>query len=609
MESTTLFDSFNARYLSFQEVADSFIPNEYFFQLFENNHSLLMGPRGCGKTTLLKMLTPACLALWDQKNSSYYLDKIPFYGIYIPTDIQWKRQLDAVQKDISDENFSQTISKSTVTINILLSTARVFSFLIRHYSGEQTTEEVEFCKSLIDHWLLMKPLAPTLNAIETDLLLKTRDINIQLRKKQVDKDYQLELSSFHYADFFDLLRISFDTFQNMFPKIPTKRWALCFDELEIAPSWLQFELVTSFRSREQSILFKLTTAPFLSLKKAISSNTEAINSSNLNDYNAVKIWTSSQKEFKGWYDFSKRVFQSRVSRRYGFKVTAEEVFGHSHWERLIVQSIGGVKHDLDRADFVEGSPTWHIMRELAVIDESFRQFLIKKKINPLDPKPSHKNQKDEIFRKIKQIVVYRFQFKKSGRYKRSRKVVPLYFGVPLIFEFCDGNPRILNALIDEFLDNAFSHQINTFREISINEQSRVLTSMSTQYLSVIAAHPDANVTINNENFNLKYLLELIGDYFHSKMVESEFTMDPIGSFRVDEDINIKIVELLQLATFLGAIVCMDRQLDLNESLIGKRFRLCYTLSPYFSLLSRDYPAINLSTILPKAAISNNPRLF
>lgn len=53
-----------------------------------------MGPRGSGKTTLLKMLTPLALSSWKGGSKARQVrEKIPFIGVYIPTDIHWKRQL------------------------------------------------------------------------------------------------------------------------------------------------------------------------------------------------------------------------------------------------------------------------------------------------------------------------------------------------------------------------------------------------------------------------------------------------------------------------------------------------------------------------------------
>ena len=117
----TLYDSFNARYLTFQQVADSFIPSQYFDDLRKNSHSLLMGPRGCGKTTLLKMLSPLALMHWDTKQKSNIFSEIPFIAIYIPTDIQWKMQLDQLGKDGLSVELVEAVSRATVNINILVS--------------------------------------------------------------------------------------------------------------------------------------------------------------------------------------------------------------------------------------------------------------------------------------------------------------------------------------------------------------------------------------------------------------------------------------------------------------------------------------------------------
>src|ERR1700733_7341681 len=96
-----LYDTFNAKYLNYQEVASTFILNNEFIQLTNNNHTLLMGPRGCGKTSLLKMLTPAALNFWENDEKKIK-NTIPFTAIYIPTDIQWKNQLGYLSKHLRD---------------------------------------------------------------------------------------------------------------------------------------------------------------------------------------------------------------------------------------------------------------------------------------------------------------------------------------------------------------------------------------------------------------------------------------------------------------------------------------------------------------------------
>ncbi len=601
MESKINYDSFNARDLSFQQVADSFIINDYFEKLIDNNHSLLMGPRGCGKTTLLKMLTPSALYFWDKKRSSNLFESISFWSIYIPTDIHWKNQLDQLYKDLGNDNKSLEISKATITINILLSQIKAFSsiksILEEKNEVDLTENEVTLSKLIIDNWELKKPIAPTFDSIEIYLLGRISYLNAESKKIIRNKTYILLLEdiifSFH---FFDLIKIACTLFEQIFKIGNTKRWSLCFDELEIAPEWLQLELLTSLRSRDQKIIFKLTTAPIISFLRKIKSDFN-LDASENNDFNAIKIWTSNQTEFRLWTKFSEKLILSRTKRKYDATLHQSEILGNSNLNRVIKESFIGTTFTNEK-DFQRNTPTWFIFKQLSKIDNSFNYFLKKKKINPSDPIPNSKYQEDSIFRKIKQIVTYRFQFKKEGSFKRSRKIVPLYYGMPLIYELCDGNPRILIRMIDDLAEIAFNSESKSFRHLTINEQSKVLVKISERYLQVISAHPDANIVINNKFINLSHIIEMIGQFFHKRMVDQDFSMDPVGSFIVDIELNNKILDLLELGVYLGALIYMDNEEPISSTgLINKRLRLSYILSPYFSLLSRDFKAINLSIIL------------
>jgi energy-coupling factor transporter ATP-binding protein EcfA2 len=609
IEINSIYDSFNARYLTFQQVADSFIKNDYFEQLRNNNHSLLMGPRGCGKTTLLKMLTPTALHFWDKKQRTNIFSEIPFIAVYIPTDVQWKKQLDQLIKDFPDKHAVESVSRATVNINILISVIQTFSFLLRETehvlpSFNSTSNESKLCSILIDKWSLTKPIIPDLDSIEISLLGEIAFINSEIRKKKVNLGYTIpehKMFNFHY---FDLVNIAFTAFEKIFNVAGKKNWALCFDELEIAPEWLQFELFQSLRSRDQKIIFKLTTAPIISLVKRIDGELPALNASEKNDYSIIKIWTSNQKDFKIWTEFSDQLIRSRMSRKFNKSIASETLLGVSQLDRLIEESFKFKKMSKNKMSFEKDTPTWHIIRELAMNDFSFLRFLITKDIDANNPVPRNTKEKDEIFRKIKQIVVFRFQFlrerTKEGVVKRrARKLVPLYFGIPLIYELSDGNPRILIGMLDDLL-NLASIANGEFRELKISEQSRIISEISQKFLSVTASHPDANVLIKNKVINIADILIEIGTYFHEKLVFDEFTMDPPGSFRVDDSINNKFQELIELALYLGAIVSLDNEDPFSKNgVIGQRFRLSYILAPYFNLLSRDYKEVQLSKILAK----------
>ena len=82
-------------------------------------------------------------------------------------------------------------------------------------------------------------------------------------------------------------------------------------------------------------------------------------------------------------------------------------------------------------------------------------------------------------------------------------------------------------------------------------------------------------------------------------------MDPVGSFTIDDKVNHQVIDLLELAVHLGAIIYLNPTEAITSSgLIGKKFRLTYLLHPIFRLPKREYTSIKLSNILNKTGSNN-----
>src|SRR5688572_27576204 len=124
--------TFNARHLHPKEVAESFIWSHNFEKVIQNNHSVILGARGCGKTTLMKMLTIPALHSWNDPRAPRIKKEIAFYAVYISTDIYWdvKNQTYSSQLE-SFGNFSEKISIFSVNSNVFTSLCNTFLDVIK----------------------------------------------------------------------------------------------------------------------------------------------------------------------------------------------------------------------------------------------------------------------------------------------------------------------------------------------------------------------------------------------------------------------------------------------------------------------------------------------
>src|SRR5579862_4105224 len=87
-----LYGALNARQLSYAEIGRSFVPPREFSELCRSVNHVLLGPRGSGKTMLMKMLTRAALDEWQPRAGEGSIEP-SFIGVYVPTDLLWARTL------------------------------------------------------------------------------------------------------------------------------------------------------------------------------------------------------------------------------------------------------------------------------------------------------------------------------------------------------------------------------------------------------------------------------------------------------------------------------------------------------------------------------------
>lgn len=601
-----IYETFNARYLNYEEVAKSFIINEQFNELLHPCHSILMGPRGCGKTTLLKMLTPQSIAEWNKGRANGERKiSVPFIAIYIPSDKQWEKQLKILlQLFPSALTVADSVSRGLLNLNVQIAFINMFTDFSHQSKGADAFEH-NLSKDIIEAWALGKNILPSFYSIKIELKKRVRDINNAVnRAKDSSARFDtnpLTLPDYCYDDFMDLIEVACDAFESQNLKFQFVgeeiKWAICFDELEIAPKWLQEDLIRNkLRSSPQRFLFKLTTSPIVDVILDLESSPAPGS-----DYNIIPNWNYNSNREKEWEDFSMKLLSSKFEKHFNESLQLDKVFGKWDYERAIYPEIAKkyqaseissrYKHEWEQKTIM-----WYVIKELVKIDNSFRSFLEAQKIDPNDPTPISPSMINEIHRKIKPLIIFRYYYRGAVR-GRPRKRNYLFHGLEFIFKFSDGNPRTLINLVNEFFPYVdYDNPEKT--KIPIGLQASIFEKLSQKKLNDIKNYPNANLKTSAGTINLADLLERVGTYFFERQIRDHFRMDAVGSFVIDQNVNAKLIELLKLALELGVIqdVNGDNQ-TLKTSLVGNQFRFSYALYPILGIPPRDENGISLSKIL------------
>ncbi|AWK06988.1 hypothetical protein HYN56_23250 [Flavobacterium crocinum] len=582
------YNTYNARYLEPSQVAEKFIYSESFETLIKNRHSVILGARGCGKTTLMKMLTIPALNNWKHEKAYEIKKSFPFYAIYISTDVYWD-----VKEQSYDEqlrrfgNFADKISKFSVNSNVFIALCETFLNVLNiELNDSELKKEIELSNYLIDSWYLNNTI-PKLEYVK-EALLKRIDFVSQL-VQDVIFNYEEEQN----IPDFDFFNLSFDSsvshiisvFERIYniPKI--KKWALCFDELEFAPSWLQDKLYKSLRSRNnQKILYKISSSPILP-KEVEKIFKDEYSPSSGNDFDCIKMWNLSTNE-----DFSRELIESLLNDKFGTK-DSKKYFGKNY---MYLE---------ERESYSATSLYLKEMRELSEKDYSFREFLKSKDVDNVNPAPKDLNQKSSIFRKIKPIVYFRNYFidfnskeKPKPQFRTRNKAVELYSGIDILSKICEGNPRWIIGLTNAILSK--SKEINALPRVQYDE----VINISKRFMNSIENIP---VKLHDPNLTIKSLVEVIGNYFQRQVLGGKFIPEPNSTFKFDVD-SKDFITLLEKGIFQGAFILVDCN---NESfdfeIYDKKFKLSYLYYPEYKLPIRKSSSIGLSTILKENNKSHN----
>lgn len=601
---TTFLDPFNAKTMTAYEVANTFVSSSKFAQLVGPWNSLLIGPRGSGKTTLMRMLSVDALRAWSSPLADGFRNDISFTGIYVPSDIAWSEMVKALSSTLEDP-ITAHISAAAFVTNVLQSV--ILTMQSRLYPGAENLPAPRFRLVSCEH----SRLEQAIKDIAALWRLKLRSLSLDgiitaLGERQIDIKRQANiLSTLSIDEASNLVQrieyLGLPLVESVSQALSTfdravedeqSAWALLLDEFEVAPVNLQQEVLAALRASATTtrLLFKVALAP-CGVHTLIDLS-DSLRPTHGNDYKQVELWYVNKDDAA---EFCNQLFESRKTRwPTALKdLTPTQVFGESGYaivdeEGESTSPTGELKSAILSQQFME----------LAAKDGSFDAFLNQKGINPVLLNTSPDAPNGNTIRKIAPIVAFRnaYRSKVEGKRRGRKPYNSTYAGWSAICALSEGNPRWLIGILNEIISKVDS---DTRLPVPFSKQQAQLAGLSQAFTEILRSAATAQQPGQATSVDVFEVLQIIGDYFHAKLVKDDFVEDPPLSFVVDDAVSSSIENALRLAMNHGALVCYEVPDSLGgySSLRGKRFRLAYLLAPVFKLPLRKSKAVNLSRIV------------
>jgi hypothetical protein len=366
------------------------------------------------------------------------------------------------------------------------------------------------------------------------------------------------------------------------------KWALLFDELELAPEWIQTELAESIRSTEPNLVFKLAINPFSPNAIPFGGADSAMPKQ---DFEQIALWHAEKRDA---YPFCEELWSQMLRQNCIPYRSPREALGYSFFEpqekdwRARRGTIYEPKSRMAR-----------LFLDLAREDKSFEAYIRKNGVHPDHWPQLDRNRRSADVRKVAPLVAVRSFFRKEERSKaskgRSRKSLYLYSGAESLFAITEGNPRWFIGVVSRLLLQWKDQRLPIKRSIQAEE----MEVMANTFSALLGTLP---IPFHSPSRGLLSILRTVGNRFHRSVVHEGFSDDPPLTFIVDSFMSGEALDVLATGLNAGAIVYVPEgkstlTLTTRESLRGKRFRMSYLLAPVYKLPIRLGRAVALSGVL------------
>lgn len=586
----SVVSQFNARNTDAELVAKGFVVPSYFNEVTPFRNVILVGPRGIGKTTLLKSLTSPGLTVLHRRPdlrsvlAGTDFDSVP---IYIPAESIWKGTAGLVREEIAGALDQELILGGLFRDHCLYQLLSSFEQAANQYPkllpGEafpwvlNLSPEVEakICAECSDLWEIPKVQRSFLG-LKLQLLKRSNLYRAAIDQSGDSKDLD-EVRRIGKIDFLLMLKGFLDIVEVCHG---AKRWTVSFDEMEIAPKPILAHLFQNLRSFDQRVALKFSLFPYVDFYEErggfISTQSDPTHG---DDFHPVIL---SSKFSNDKNEFSQNLIASECARRgYSFGqfmqylnsskgiISGSRVFSEKGFERKPAKIFDYILQN-------SGDP-------------GLRRHLAAKGITSSADIDSVKGEtkRAEVIRKVFPIAEIRAYYlsqsvktSANGRQVRrsSAKGYGYYHGYSQLLAITEGNPRAIKYFLNDLLDDMEANRDPN------RAQNAAIPQNVDRFRAMVASQAVPVMTLGRGDPSALRVIDSLGRALADGVLSETFHPEPPLSFRL-RNIHPNLKEGLISAVNSGALIVEESASGkkLLFDLEGCRVRISHRLAPFYKL--------------------------
>ena len=486
------FSDSQARNYSDRRVVTEFCPVSNFWSLFNDQHEILIGTRGCGKTILLKMMRYSMLNKLNDSQAKKIIKDKNYISFYVPLHLEYI-------KKISDS--SRSVDAKVAWFRFAFNCALAQSLIIEIsellkdlYPDELARIKIEYelVKSIDQCWMI-----DSSSSVFQFKDLRDKVNKLFYRINPASEDLSVVPSTFTHSLGSTLSSIS-DIVCEKLNISPT--WIVCIDEAEFLDECYQRCINTAFRSDSNRIAFKMATLPF---------------------YHATKNTLDERIDVMDGQDFKYTLVDMKYDSIDFISLTNSLVKSRFHseecnFERLedFVETIGNDNYiDYYASEFGKKLPE-------VIENEIWNQ------LSESSKRHNSGKAKSQIKKPIIDKLAPIFYLREVYKRKKGRYTPGWYAGASMVRRVAQGNPRIFIRIMNELYNGAKGSSL----PLSLKKQSKIILNFSDSFCN-------ETQTLERSGPEAKRHLEYIAQTLHAHTHDSKLVQSGV-SFRLADNTNL-----------------------------------------------------------------------